>query len=116
MLDVSKDDFSSEAEALAKIAEMGWNPLVRDTVLAEDEPLHWHDFESVVFIISGTMRLADEEGAVTEVNAGSWFQGKPRRLHRELAGSNYRVVFGFKNKLSEFTMPINKDPALLSLG
>jgi len=23
------------------------------------------------------------------------------------------VVFGFKNKRSEFTMPINKDPALL---
>lgn len=116
MLDISKDYFSTEAEALAKIAEMGWNPLVRDTVLTEDEPLHWHDFESVVFIISGVMRLADEEGEVTEVKAGSWFQGKPRRLHRELAGSNYRVAFGFKDKLSEFTMPINKAPELLRIG
>ena len=92
---------------------MGWNPLVRDIVLTEDEPLHWHDFESVIFIVSGSIRFADAHGAVTEVQAGSWFRGLQNFLHRELAGSNYRVVFGFKNKRSEFTMPINKDPALL---
>ena len=113
MIDVTTNYFSTEAEALDEIAAMGWNPLVRDIVLTEDEPLHWHDFESVIFIVSGSIRFADAHGAVTEVQAGSWFRGLPNFLHRELAGSNYRVVFGFKNKRSEFTMPINKDPALL---
>ncbi len=40
MIDVTTDYFSTEAEALDEIAAMGWNPLVRDIVLTEDEPLH----------------------------------------------------------------------------
>ena len=75
MIDVTTDYFSTEAEALDEIAAMGWNPLVRDIVLTEDEPLHWHDFESVIFIVSGSIRFADAHGAVTEVQAGSRFRG-----------------------------------------
>jgi hypothetical protein len=58
--EITDNYFTTEAQALAEIAAMGWNPLVRDVVIAKDEELHWHDFESVTFVVSGTVRVAYE--------------------------------------------------------
>ena len=44
----------SEHEALDQIAAMGLHGLAFDDVHDEDEVLHWHEFESVAFVIAGT--------------------------------------------------------------
>jgi mannose-6-phosphate isomerase-like protein (cupin superfamily) len=106
----TKNHFTAEAEALAEIAAMGWTPLVRDVVIPRDEALHWHDFESVTFVVSGTIRVADEHGEIVEVAAGTRVRSGPGFLHRELGGSAYRVVSGFRTKLDQFTLPIDKPP------
>lgn len=105
--------FTTEAEALAEVAAMGWTPLVRDVVIPKDEVLHWHDFESVTFVVSGTVRIAYENGDVLEVGPGTRARTGPGILHRELGGSAYRVVSGFKIKLTEFSKPIDKPPEML---
>jgi hypothetical protein len=112
-IEITENHFTTEAQALAEIAAMGWNPLVRDVVIPKDEALHWHDFESVTFVVSGTVRLAYENGDILEVGLGARACTGPGLLHRELGGSAYRVVSGFKHKLTEFTMPIDKPPAML---
>ena len=109
-IEIRENHFTTEDEALAEIAAMGWNPLVRDVVIPKDEELHWHDFESVTFVVSGKVRLAYENGEVLEVGAGARAYAGPGILHRELGGSSYRVVSGFKIKLTEFTKPIDKQP------
>lgn len=112
--EITAGHFTTEAEAFAEIEAMGWNALARDVVISEDEELHWHDFEAVVFIVSGMLRAADEEGVVAEAGPGTRIRTGAGFLHRELCGAAYRVVFGFKNKLSEFTQPINKPPSMLT--
>jgi hypothetical protein len=108
--DVTENHFVTEEEALAEIAAMGWNPLVRDVVIPKDEDLHWHDFASVTFVVRGMIRAADEHGKILEFAPGTRLRSGPGFLHRELGGSAYRVVSGFKIKLTEFTMPIDKPP------
>lgn len=100
--------FTTEAEAIAETESMGWNVFARDTFIPDDEELHWHDFGSVAFIVSGTLRAADETGAIIEVGPGTRIRSGPGFLHREFGGNAYRVVFGFRIGLSEFTITINK--------
>jgi mannose-6-phosphate isomerase-like protein (cupin superfamily) len=111
--EITEGHFTTEAEARAEIEAMGWNVFARDTFIPEDEDLHWHDFESVTFIVSGTLRVVVETGAIAEVGAGTRIRSGPGVLHRELGGSTYRVILGFKIGRSELTMPLNKPPSML---
>lgn len=108
MIVITQGHFTTEAEALAEVEAMGWTPLVRDVVIPEDEELHWHDFESVAFVVSGTVRVVYADGEIVEARAGTRARADAGIVHRELGGSRYRAVFGFPHKLHEFTMPINK--------
>ena len=101
----------SEQEALDQVAAMGFHGLAFDDVHDEDEVLHWHEFESVAFVISGTGSFADEHGNVTHTQPGCRLQAPAGWLHRTLAGTAVRIVLGTNLPYSEWTMPIDKEPA-----
>ena len=44
----------SEREALAEAAELGFEAFAFDVAFDEDETVHWHEFDSVSWVISGT--------------------------------------------------------------
>ena len=92
----------TEGEALAKLAELGLHSLAFDLDLHQDEPLHWHEFDSVSFVISGTGSFADEHGDVTDVGPGCRLEAPAGWLHRNLAGPPYRVVLGARPQLVPF--------------
>ena len=75
----------TEEEALARVHELGFHGLAYDEEIHEDEPLHWHEFDSVVFVISGTGSFADKEGNVTETLPGVSPRG-PGRLAAPKSG------------------------------
>jgi len=101
----------TEDDARARIAELGFHALAYDEEILEDEPLHWHEFDSVVFVISGSGSFADEHGNVTETAAGCHLQAPAGWLHRNLAGTANRLVLGTSLPGDRWTAPINKDPA-----
>jgi hypothetical protein len=101
----------AEDEALAQIAELGLHGMAFDVDLQEDEPLHWHEFDSVSFVISGTGSFADDNGKVTDVGPGCRLEAPAGWLHRNLGGPPYRVVLGANLPGDQWTAPINKDPA-----
>ena len=101
----------SEPAALAEVAAMGFHALAFDDVVAEDEPLHWHEFESVAWVISGTGSFADEHGTVTHTSAGCRLRAPAGWLHRTLAGTDQRVVLGTSLPGEQWSAPIDKDPA-----
>jgi len=101
----------TEAEALAQLADLGLHGLAFDQDLQHDEPLHWHEFDSVSFVISGTGSFADERGDVTLVVPGCRLEAPAGWLHRNLAGPAYRIVLGTNLPGDQWTAPINKDPA-----
>jgi len=100
----------SEAEALALAAEMGFHALAYDSVDV-DEPLHWHEFDSVTWVIEGTGAFADEHGNVTKVSPGFRVEAPAGWLHRTLAGGGTRIVVSTNLPGHEWTAPIDKDPA-----
>ena len=106
----SQDPPISEEAALAEAAALGFHALAYDYVDV-DEPLHWHEFDSVTWIIDGTGAFADEHGDVTTVTSGCRLQAPAGWLHRNLAGGRGRVVVSTNLPGHEWTMPVNKDPA-----
>ena len=48
----------SEEDALAQGAEAGLHCLAFDLTVEEDEPLHWHEFEAVSWVISVAALIA----------------------------------------------------------
>jgi len=101
----------TETEALAAVEEMGLHGLAFDIDLSEDEELHWHEFASVSWVISGEGRFCGEDGVVVDASAGCRLQAPAGWLHRNLAGPPYRVVLGSDLPGDRWTMPINKEPA-----
>ena len=100
----------TEQEAVDYVQSLGYYPLVFDDVHDADEELHWHEFDSVAMVISGTGSFADETGAVTNIEPGCMVNASAGWLHRTLAGTNTRVVLGSNTPYSEWSHPINKDP------
>lgn len=100
----------SEENALAQATELGFHALAFDQVTEEDEPLHWHEFEAVAWVISGTGAFADENGKVTQVSPGCRLDAPAGWLHRNLAGPPQRIVIGTNLPGEQWTTPINKDP------
>lgn len=101
----------TEAEALEKVEAMGFHGLAFDDAHDEDETLHWHEFDAVTWVISGSGSFADEHGNVTQIQPGCHVTAPAGWLHRTLAGSNARIVLGTNLPYGEWTMPIDKDPA-----
>jgi hypothetical protein len=106
----SQDPPISEDEALAEAASLGFHAIAYDYTDV-DEPLHWHEFDSVTWIIEGSGEFADEHGEVTEFTAGCRLQAPAGWLHRNLAGGTGRVVVSTNLPGEQWTTPINKDPA-----
>lgn len=101
----------TEEEALAQVAALGFHGLAFDDVHDEDETLHWHEFDSVAWVISGTGSFADEHGDVTLLQPGCRATAPAGWLHRTLAGTATRVVLGTNLPYAAWTHPIDKDPA-----
>ena len=98
--------FTTEDEALAEIADRGWHPITFD-VAAEENELHWHDFDAVTFVVDGTARVEFEDGSVMQCGAGARIEAPAGVLHREVSPA-YRAVFGFNVDPAEMTEPVNK--------
>jgi hypothetical protein len=101
--------FSTRAEARAEIAARGWHAAEYD-VPAEENELHWHDFDSVAFVLEGTSRTIFEGGRVMECGAGARIESPARVPHRA-ASPAYRAVFGFPVPPDSMSVPINKPMA-----
>lgn len=100
--------FTTEAEALAEIAERGWFAVTVD-VAAVDNELHWHDFDSVNFILEGSHRVQLEDDSILECGPGAKIEAPGRVVHRECSPA-YRSVFGFSVPPADMSRPLNKSP------
>lgn len=98
--------FSTREEALAEIARRGWYALEYDAP-AQDDELHWHDYDSVAFIVGGTCRIAFADGQVMECGAGSRIEQPSGVVHRA-TNSPYQAVYGLSVRVEDMSQPISK--------
>jgi len=106
------DAFDDEAAAVQEIEARGWHAL---PFTAEGSgEWHWHDFEALIFMLDGTLRIEFEDGrSALECPPGARVETADRVVHREVTGG-YRAVFGISVDPATITMPIDKPAADLA--
>jgi len=100
----------TEHAALEQVKAMGFHGLAFDDAQDQDETLHWHEFDAVTWVISGSGAIEDEHGKVIELGPGYRLQAPAGYLHRTLAGTDVRLVIGTNLPGEEWTSPLNKEP------
>ncbi|HVV75480.1 MAG TPA: hypothetical protein VHC43_05540 [Mycobacteriales bacterium] len=109
---IQPNAFDTEADAVREIEARGWYPLTFPA-RAEVSEWHWHDFEALIFMLEGTLRIEFEDGReVLECSPGSRIDTAAHDVHREVT-DGYRAVFGLSVDPAKLTSPINKPAAQL---
>jgi hypothetical protein len=109
---LTEGHFSTREEALAEIEARGWYAVEFD-VAPEENELHWHEFDTVTFVVDGTSRVEFEDGSTMQCGAGARIEAPAGVLHREVTPA-YHAVFGFNVDPAAMTQPVNKPVADLA--
>jgi hypothetical protein len=104
---ITADAFQSEGDAVREIEARGWHALTFPAP-GEVSEWHWHDFEALIFMLEGSMRIEFEDGSPAfDCVPGCRIETADRVVHREVT-DGYRAVFGLSVDPAKITMPINK--------
>ena len=105
--------FDDEAQAYAEIEAMGYHEIGFDFP-AEENELHWHDFDSVLYITGGKLTvLVDGEDDSVTCQRGAKIVATAGTVHREQTPV-YSAIIGFSVAPELLTQPIN-EPLPVSL-
>ena len=99
--------FEDEAQAYAEIEAMGYHAMAFDFP-PEENDLHWHDFDSVLYVTAGELKVSlEDEGESVTCQRGAKIVATAGLVHREQT-SGYSAIIGFSVPLESLTQPINK--------
>jgi len=106
-VDITSDHFTTEEEAVAEITAAGYWPLTIEFP-PEKNDNHWHEFDSMVFVLKGEVALTEADtGEHCVCGPGTRIIAKAGVRHRE-AHHGYKAVIGFSVDPATLTQPINK--------
>jgi len=110
-MDISPKHFSTEEEAVTEIKAAGFWPTTVEFRPKKSEN-HWHDFDSMVFVLEGEITLTEAATGETCVcGPGTRITAKAGVLHREEHGE-FRAVVGLSVDPATLTQPVDKPPRL----
>ena len=98
--------FEDEAQAYAEIEAMGYHAMAFDFP-AEENDLHWHDFDSVVYVTAGEITLSREDGDAITCQRGAKVVATAGVVHKE-STPGYSAIIGFSQLPESLTQPVNK--------
>jgi len=98
--------FEDEAQAYAEIEAMGYHAMAFDFP-AEENDLHWHDFDSVVYVTAGEITLSREDGDAITCQRGAKIVATAGVVHKE-STPGYSAIIGFSQLPESLTQPVNK--------
>ena len=99
--------FDDEAQAYAEIEAMGYHAMAYDFP-PEENDLHWHDLDSVLYVTAGELKVSLEGGGESVTcHRGAKIVATAGLVHREQT-SGYSAIIGFSVPLESLTQPINK--------
>ena len=98
--------FEDEAQAYEEIAALGFHAMAIDFPPEENE-LHWHDFDSLVYVTAGEVTLSLENGESATCQRGAKIVASAGVAHREKT-SGYSAIIGFSVAPETLTQPVNK--------
>ncbi|MGA0604267.1 MerR family transcriptional regulator [Caulobacter sp. KR2-114] len=103
------DAFAAESEAMAVIEAAGFHPLAVE-IPPETNENHWHDFDSIIFVLEGELVVIDaESGDSLACGPGSRIDFPRGILHHE-DHKGYRALIGFSVDPTTLKGPLNLRP------
>tara|TARA_Y100000766_G_scaffold136754_1_gene117700 strand:+ start:914 stop:1249 length:336 start_codon:yes stop_codon:yes gene_type:complete len=99
--------FDDEAQAYEEIEAMGYHAMAFDFP-AEENELHWHDFDSVLYVTSGELTVWVDGGdeSVT-CRRGAKVVASAGTVHRERT-PGYSAIVGFSVRPESISQPVDK--------
>jgi hypothetical protein len=95
----------TEEQAVEKILALGLHPVVAEVPPAKNE-FHWHDFDSVFYILERGLNVTDmETGQTTAIVEGDWVNAPSAYAHRE-EHDGFKAVFGFSVDPATLKFPL----------
>ncbi len=108
-MDIRTNHFSTEEEAVAEIKAAGYWPVTVELEPEKSED-HWHDFDSMLFMLEGELSVTEADiGETCVCGPGARVIAKAGLVHRE-EHRGYKAVVGLSVDPSILTQPINKPP------
>lgn len=99
--------YKDEAEAYAQIKEAGYQAYKSDFPALKND-FHWHDFDSLIYITSGELKVTEQQSGETIVcGPGSKIIGRAGIAHREET-EGYSAIFGLPLEPAALTQPVDK--------
>ena len=103
------ESFQDEAQAYAEIEGRGFHAVALDFP-GESNDFHWHDFDAVVYITAGQLKVVVEgHGEPYICTRGTKFNAAAGVVHRE-ESEGYSAIIGLSVPPENLTQPVNKTP------
>ena len=101
--------FSTEEEAIAEAKANGRYTLTLDFPVTKSE-IHWHDFDSEVYVLEGTAQVTDVDSGITySCSKGTKLSAPAGTLHSENHEA-YRAVLALSVDPASLSQPIDRPP------
>ena len=111
-MNIEHNYFSDESQVQAEIEAAGYHAVTLDFEAENNDP-HWHDFDSLVYVLDGQIAVTDEQtGESCVCEKGAKITAPRGVLHREKT-PGYRAMIGLSVKPEELTQPLNKPPPVV---
>jgi quercetin dioxygenase-like cupin family protein len=95
----------SADEAVAALEKLGLHTIVVDVPATEND-FHWHDFDSVFYVLDGSLDVIDHvSGETFTLAKGDRIAAPGGFGHRE-RHDGYKAAFGFSVPLAELKFPL----------
>ena len=99
--------YKDEAEAYAQIEAAGYHAYKSDFPALKND-FHWHDFDSLIYITSGELKVTEQQTGETYVcGPGSKIVGTAGVAHREET-QGYSAILGLSVEPGALTQPVEK--------
>jgi len=99
--------FIDEADAYTQCEAAGYVAMKFDFP-AEENDFHWHDFDSLIYITSGELKVTEHQSGETIVcGPGSKIIGRAGIAHCEET-EGYSAILGLPVEPSALTQPVDK--------
>ena len=108
-MNIQNDHFSNEDDARAEIEAAGFWPIMIEFPPEKNDD-HWHDFDSMLYVLEGELTVHEAESGETCVcGPGTRIVAKAGVLHHE-EHSGYKALIGLSIEPAKLSQPLNKPP------
>ncbi len=93
-IEISKGHCTDREQAIKEITDRGLHLYEAEAEEGFEDEIHWHPYDTHIYVIEGEYEHREPDGTVAMVSAGDYQFTPARALHGALVTKKVKVVFG----------------------